>query len=203
MTAEVIAFSDLFDVCLTLAEELKDVYGRKFPVQLFTDSRSLFDNISKGSRTSEKRMMIDIAAAREGFKNKLISDFGFVRTNHMLADGLTKSMSQVALQEVLCTAKYRAKVEQWIVRDSGTWSLQIKFADVSWVTFLEEKTTCRISTILRQSAPSPPHIARVSGVRCTGNCPSLSYTSPLCASTQTQRSTTPFCNNLTSHTPVG
>lgn len=80
-----------------MAAELETVMGRKIPVQLFTDSKCLFDVIWKGSRTSEKRIMLDIAAAREGFCDKTISDIGFVRSNHNIADGLTKSMSQASL----------------------------------------------------------------------------------------------------------
>ena len=63
MAGEVIAFSDLFDVATTLANELELILSRKVPVQLFTYSKSLFDVISKGSRTSEKRMMLDICRA--------------------------------------------------------------------------------------------------------------------------------------------
>ena len=63
MAGEVIAFRDLFDIAATLASELGEIYGRRIPVQLLTDSKSLPDVISKGSRTSEKRTMVDIAAA--------------------------------------------------------------------------------------------------------------------------------------------
>lgn len=86
---------------MTLAAELGYIYGLPIPVQLLTDSKSLFDVISKGSRTSEKRMMLDIAAARDGFRDKIISDIGFVRSLKNLADGLTKPMSQAELQEVV------------------------------------------------------------------------------------------------------
>ncbi len=48
MAGEVIAFSDLFDIAVTLAAELGDVFGRQIPVQLFTDSKSLFDVSLKG-----------------------------------------------------------------------------------------------------------------------------------------------------------
>eukprot|EP00171_Calliarthron_tuberculosum_P023142 IDg23142t1 len=74
MGGEVIAFSDLFDRTSTLAAEIGTIYKKRIPVQLLTDSKSLFDVISKGSRTSEKRMMLDIAAARERFRDKVISD---------------------------------------------------------------------------------------------------------------------------------
>ncbi len=86
MGGEVIAFSDLFDRACTLVAEIGAVYGRKIPVQLLTDYKSLFDVISKGSRTSEKRMMLDIAAVREGFRDRIISDIGFVRSSQNLAD---------------------------------------------------------------------------------------------------------------------
>ncbi len=48
MAAEVIAFSDAFDVRYTLATELSNLSGRKVPLFLLTDSKSLFDVISKG-----------------------------------------------------------------------------------------------------------------------------------------------------------
>lgn len=97
MAGKVIAFSDLFDVASTLVAEMGDICGRRIPVQLFTDSKSLFDVISKGSRTSEKRTMLDIAADREGFRDKVISDISFVRSSQNIADGLKKSMSQTSL----------------------------------------------------------------------------------------------------------
>ena len=116
MAGAVIAFSDLFDVAATLADEASLLIGTKVPVQLLTDSKSLFDVISKGSRTSEERMMLDIAAAREGFKNRVISDIGFVRSSYNIADGLTKSMQQRALQQVLRTGHLNVRPEQWIIR---------------------------------------------------------------------------------------
>lgn len=66
MAAEAIAFSDFFDFRYALGHELSELLEQKFSVVLLTDSSSLFDVISKGSRTLEKRTMIDICAAREG-----------------------------------------------------------------------------------------------------------------------------------------
>ena len=117
MAGEVIAFSDLFDVAFTLAHEVKFITGSQIPVQLLTDSTSLFDVISKGSGTSEKRMMLDIAAARKGFRSKAISDIGFVRSNKNVADGLTKPMSQAVLRDVICSDELIVVPDQWIVRN--------------------------------------------------------------------------------------
>ena len=66
-------------------------------VHILTDSKSVFENISKGSRTSEKRIMLDIYAARQAYKTLEISNKDFVRSSHSLADGLTKYKVQAAL----------------------------------------------------------------------------------------------------------
>ena len=85
-------------------------------LHLLTDSKSLFDIISKGSRTNEKRVMLDIHAAREGYKAHDISNIGFVRSEQKTADGLTKCMKQESFRELARTGKLRTKVEQWIIR---------------------------------------------------------------------------------------
>eukprot|EP00171_Calliarthron_tuberculosum_P000537 IDg537t1 len=141
MGGEVIAFSDLFDRAATYAAELGEIYSRRIPVQLFTDSKSLFDVISKGSRTSEKRLMLDIAAAREGFRNKTISDIGFVRSSSNIADGLTKAMSQAALQSVV--------------------SSHLDFCPPCFHFYYFNVCTSRISFTLNLVVALPPHFARL------------------------------------------
>lgn len=54
------------------------------PLLPFRDNNSLYDAISKGTRTSEHRSMLDVASAREEFKNREISDTGFVRSSKMV-----------------------------------------------------------------------------------------------------------------------
>lgn len=73
MTGEIIAFRELFDVFAALSDELKDIYNRQIPVQLQKDSKYLFDFIYNRRRTPKKIMLLHIAAAREGFRDKLIS----------------------------------------------------------------------------------------------------------------------------------
>lgn len=50
-------------------------------VQLLTDSKSLFRVISKDSRTSEERLMLEIAEAGDRVREKAIFDIGFVRSS--------------------------------------------------------------------------------------------------------------------------
>ena len=79
MAAELIVFSGMFDSVYTLAAELRRIHpGSAVTIRLYTDSRDLFDVI-KCSSSSEKRLMLDIACARESFKNYTILDIGHVR----------------------------------------------------------------------------------------------------------------------------
>lgn len=47
--------------------------------------------------------MLDIAAAREGFKDKTISGIGFDRSAGSIADAFTKDMNQALLRKLLST----------------------------------------------------------------------------------------------------
>ena len=60
-------------------------------------------------------MMLEIAAAREGFRNKVISDIGFVRSKSNFADGLKKSMSKATLRDILKNGNLVIKFEEWII----------------------------------------------------------------------------------------
>lgn len=92
MEGKVITLSNMFDVAVTLSEELQTLLGYRPPTHLLTDSKTFFDVIYKGSRTSEKRKMLDISAAREEFRDEFTSNIGFVRNSKNLADGLKKPM---------------------------------------------------------------------------------------------------------------
>lgn len=65
LAAEVIAFSDLFDDAFALRTHLEGLLDRPVPIHLLTDSKSLFDILTHGMQTFEKRLMLDIHAARQ------------------------------------------------------------------------------------------------------------------------------------------
>ena len=87
-------------------------------MQFLTESRSLFDIISKWIRTSEKRLMHDIACAGEGYRKFEIDDIGIVRSGDNMADCLTKRMKRSSLLKVLTTSILEVRPGQWIVRDN-------------------------------------------------------------------------------------
>lgn len=47
MSGGAIAFSDMFDVAITIAQDLQNVLNQNVPVRLLTDSKGLFGVLSK------------------------------------------------------------------------------------------------------------------------------------------------------------
>ncbi len=60
---------------------------------MFTDSKQLFDFITQASHTTEKRLMIDVAAAREAYYRHEISNVGLIAGEDNIPDCLTKPTS--------------------------------------------------------------------------------------------------------------
>lgn len=116
---EVYAFSAGFDRGFILQYDLQTIYKRAIPLHMMTDSLQLFDVITKGSATTEKRLMIDVAAARESYNKYEISNVGLVASDYNIADALTKEKCNPALEELLRTGKDMNPVKQWIIRTKG------------------------------------------------------------------------------------
>lgn len=119
IATEFIPFSDLFNASFTLASELSTLTNRKVCLRHFTDSKYLFDIISKGSRTSAKRLMLDVGGSRQRFKMGDISNIGFVRCESNVADGFTNLMSQASLRNVLVSGMHIPTAYQWIIRQES------------------------------------------------------------------------------------
>jgi hypothetical protein len=115
---ELIALAEAFDRSFILKHDIEDMLGIQVPLKLYTDSQSLFDVITKGSMTSERRLMIDIALAQEAFKRHWISNIGLVPSEHNLADGLTKPGRSELLRDVIRQGRLDIHVRQWIVRSA-------------------------------------------------------------------------------------
>ena len=72
----------------------------------------MFDTISKRSRTSKNRVMLDVYVVRQAYKAQEISNIGLFRSSRSLADGLTIAKIQTALYQLPTTAYHRLKVDQ-------------------------------------------------------------------------------------------
>lgn len=116
MGGEVCAFVDAFDYAFMMMKDLNTMLGKVIPIFMFTDSKQLFDALTKGKRTTEKRLMIDILSARQSYKRFEISAIGLVTGLSNPADGLSKIGGNGALQKILETGMDETPVEQWIER---------------------------------------------------------------------------------------
>ena len=65
MAGEIYAFAEGFDCAYAIKHTMERIYGRRIPITMLTYSKQRFDVITKASQTTEKRLLIDIAAAKE------------------------------------------------------------------------------------------------------------------------------------------
>lgn len=98
-----------------LTHDLESLLSQKVPLQIYTDAKSLFDVITKSSTTSEKRLMIDVQAAREACERYKIADIGLVRSDYNLVDCLTKVMLPKQLLQVVSAVYFKHPIEQYII----------------------------------------------------------------------------------------
>lgn len=116
MAGEIYAFADAFDKAFVIKYDLERIYRQHLPLVMLTDSKQMFDVITRASHTTEKRLMIDVAAAREAYNRGEISNVGLVRSEHNVVDGLTKPGFCAAVDRVLRTGMDPHPVAQWIIR---------------------------------------------------------------------------------------
>lgn len=115
---EVCAIAEAFDAAYTLKYDLENILKRKIPLTMFTDSKSLFDVITKYSDTTEKRLQIDLSSIREGYNCQDISHIAFIRRQHNPADSLTKITNNLVLENILKYNFIDHPIEQWIIRST-------------------------------------------------------------------------------------
>lgn len=116
MAGEVCAFMDAFDAAYMLRSDMQEILGVEIPLLMFTDSKQLFDAMTKGRRTTEKRLMIDVSAARQAYRRFEISAVGLVRGEDNPADALSKIAGNQALRRVLVDGMDETPVVLWIER---------------------------------------------------------------------------------------
>jgi hypothetical protein len=59
--------------------------------------------------------MVDIAAAREAYHERIISNIGLIRSEFNIADGLTKAGPNEALRKFLVTHCLDHPIEQYVI----------------------------------------------------------------------------------------
>ncbi|KAI0995534.1 hypothetical protein K3495_g12645, partial [Podosphaera aphanis] len=100
----------------TLDEILRELKLKSIPIIVCTDSYSLYDCLVKLGTTKEKRLMIDIMALRQSYERRELAEVRWVNAEDNLADSMTKSNPNKALQNFVDTNRILVRVEGWVMR---------------------------------------------------------------------------------------
>jgi hypothetical protein len=103
MAGETLDFADGFDKEFILRHYLEDMLGQPVPLVMYTDSQALFNVLTRNKTTTERRLMVDVAAVRHVYHNSIISNIGLIKSCYNPADGLTKVGCNHALANLLRT----------------------------------------------------------------------------------------------------
>lgn len=108
--AEKFGMADACDSSIILKHEIKKIKGESIKINIITDSETLFDDIILNTSTIERRLMIDIKAAREAYNEVIINDLIWIRMDYNLADTMKKSKVLPQLVAVMKTGKTKYEV---------------------------------------------------------------------------------------------
>jgi hypothetical protein len=113
MAAETLAFSNSFENAFIIKHDIERING---PVHLLmlTDSKALFDVRTRTRYTTERRLMVDIAAALEACHERIISNIGLIRSEFNIADELNKAGPNETLRKFLVTHCLDHPIEQYV-----------------------------------------------------------------------------------------
>ena len=103
---------------LAIRADIEEMLGKVIAVRLYTDSKSLFDVITKNSVTTEKRLMIDVRSVREAYVNMELNNVAWIRSEYNPADALTKVKDNLVLTKAIDEGFITHPVEQWVVRST-------------------------------------------------------------------------------------
>lgn len=88
------------------------------PLVICTDSKSVYDCITKLGTTQEKRLMIDVMSLRQAYEHREIAQVRWVAGTSNPADSMTKSKPTNALKTLIDTNKITLEVQEWVKRSA-------------------------------------------------------------------------------------
>lgn len=72
LAGEAIAFADDFDNAFILKHDIQSILRKPIPFLVVTDSKLSFDVITENQYITELSLMVDIAAVREAYNQRII-----------------------------------------------------------------------------------------------------------------------------------
>lgn len=114
MAAEVCALLDAYNTAIVITKDLHKLLEPGIRLIMFTDSKQVFDALSRGKRTTERKLMLDIPIVREAYNQFENYGFGLIRGDQNPSHALTKGNNNGALDKLLYAGKDSTNVDLWI-----------------------------------------------------------------------------------------
>ena len=92
----------------------------KIPCHMFTDSRSMFDVLTRSLSISERRLIIDLRTLPEAYRPEDINYVVFVFSEDNTANLFTKLKANNALYKTLVSRRDETSFVQWIFRTKAS-----------------------------------------------------------------------------------
>lgn len=77
--------------------------------------QSLFEFVSKATRTTVKRLTVDLQTVKDAYKSFEVNDVVFVRSENKIADALIKLNAKLILHDTVTSGKILHSTRQWII----------------------------------------------------------------------------------------
>ena len=118
LAAELYALAHGFDIASALGTSIAEIFSRKIPLVLYTDSRSLYDSLVSLNSTSEKRLLIDLHIIRQAYERREITEVCWIPTAQNPADAMTKEAEKAtpALKALMDTNHLHLTPNAWVER---------------------------------------------------------------------------------------
>jgi len=121
LASEIYGMSGGVDMAIavdTTIKKITDGLGlATIPIVVCTDSFSLYECLVKLGTTKEKRLMIDVMSLRESYQRRELQEIRWINGKDNIADALTKTGPNLALQHFIDTNRHTVRVEGWVERD--------------------------------------------------------------------------------------
>lgn len=100
LPAKACAFLNGFDAAYRIESDFTRIQSQTYMNLIYTDSLQLFDTLTKGKRTKDRRPMTDILAVRELNKRSETKGIGYIKGNDISANGLRKLKKNGVLKKL-------------------------------------------------------------------------------------------------------
>jgi hypothetical protein len=118
MAAELHGLLAGFDNSVLVAEMVSGMLGRRVNIEAMTDSKTVFDTVTRLSSTLEKRLQIDAYALQEAHQKGELTALYWIMSEENVADPLTKSpwKENSALRTLMRDNKLKVSPTGWCHR---------------------------------------------------------------------------------------